>query len=113
MERKDIDGKKRNRLEGKVIPDHDHVTDVIVVKAVTGESPDRGAEIVKGVHALVQDLDPGTAIEVRVEAGVVKKRRGLTNLEGTVGAEAELHLVRLHLEEEILQWMHKKHWLED
>ncbi|CAJ0958606.1 unnamed protein product [Ranitomeya imitator] len=112
MERKDIDVKKRDRLEVEVIPGLVHVTGVTVVKAVTEESPDRGAEIVKGALDLVQDLDPGTATGVRVEAGVVKKRRDLTNLEGTVEAEAGHHLVHHHFEEEILQWMHKKHWLE-
>lgn len=89
------------------------MTDDIVVKAVTRESPDQEAEIVKGAPALVQDLDPGIAIGVRAEAGVVKKRRELKNLEGTVEAEAGHHQVHLHLEAEIQQWMRKKHWLED
>lgn len=112
MERKDIDGKKRDRLEEEVLLGLDHVTGVIVVKVVTRKSPDQGAEIVKGALARVQDPGPGTAIGVRVEAGVVKRRRDLTNLEGTVGAEAGHHLVHLRFEAEILQWMHKKPWLE-
>lgn len=112
MERKDIDGKKRDHLEGELIPGLDHVRSVIVVKAATGKSQDQEAEIVKGAPALVQDLDPGIAIGVRAGAEVEKKRRELKNLEDTVGAEAGHHQVHLRFEAEIQQWMHKKHWLE-
>lgn len=118
MEKTDIEGRRKNHPEAEVIhdPDPGPVSDGIVVEAVTESGLDPEAETKNAVQGLVQGQNQGTGIrlgaEARVKVEVVKERRELKNLAGTVEVEVERHLAHLLLGVEIQQWMHRKHWPE-